>query len=168
MILSIALRRGYVVALRFTDYRDGHFYVVPQITAAIPHPKALKISAGSLLSGAIERAFKAPSSSPFIVSRVHKKNHATAKRDCPHQVLPEQLPRAFKKATAQSGVFAHLESDEVPTFHEIRALSADIYKNQFGRTPDELQALMAHSDIKTTEIYIEGHRLEYSDVAADM
>lgn len=61
--------------------------------------------------------------------------------------------RGFSKVRGKVGVGAHLEPDERPTFHEIRALAAFMFK-QRGFDP---QARMAHSDAESTKIYTENH-----------
>lgn len=61
--------------------------------------------------------------------------------------------RGFSKVRDKVGVGAHLEPDERPTFHEIRALAAFMFK-QRGFDP---QARMAHSDAESTKIYTENH-----------
>ncbi len=51
------------------------------------------------------------------------------------------------------GVAAHLPIAERPTFHEIRALAAHMFKTN-GLDP---QARMAHSDAKSTKVYTQNH-----------
>lgn len=63
------------------------------------------------------------------------------------------MSRAFSNLRDQLGVTANLTLAERPTFHEIRALAAHLFKIN-GLDP---QARMAHSDAKSTKIYTQNH-----------
>ncbi len=41
--------------------------------------------------------------------------------------IPRQISDGFKEARDASGFHSHLNPEERPTFHEIRALGADLY-----------------------------------------
>lgn len=93
--------------------------------------------------------------SPYIVHRVPERlpNKISQYVNHPTQVAPDYVSRGFSKVRDKVGVGAHLEPDERPTFHEIRALAAFMFK-QRGFDP---QARMAHSDAESTKIYTENH-----------
>ena len=58
----------------------------------------------------------------------------------------------------------------MPHFHEIRSLGSKVYR-EYGYKKDEIRALMAHSDQKTTDIYLSGGKLEdhhFIKVKADL
>ncbi|WFQ79961.1 site-specific integrase [Xenorhabdus sp. SF857] len=93
--------------------------------------------------------------SPYVVHRLPKRrpNKISAEVNHPTQVAPDYLSRAFSDLRDKVGVAAHLTMDERPTFHEIRALAAHLFKNN-GLDP---QARMAHSDAKSTKVYTQNH-----------
>ena len=49
------------------------------------------------------------------------------------------------------------------TFHEVRALSAHLYKKA-GHDQNLIQGLMAHSSGRMTEYYQAGHEIEWVDM----
>ncbi|MCH4196700.1 MAG: phage integrase Arm DNA-binding domain-containing protein [Serratia liquefaciens] len=92
--------------------------------------------------------------SPYVVHRVPERNVKRSKEVVhPTQVAPDYLSRSFSKLRDQLGLSDHLEMEERPTFHEIRALAAHLFDNQ-GIDP---QGRMAHSDAKSTKIYTQNH-----------
>lgn len=92
--------------------------------------------------------------SPYIVHRIPERNVKRSKEVAhPTQVAPDYLSRSFSKLRDQLGLSDHLEMEERPTFHEIRALAAHLFDNQ-GIDP---QGRMAHSDAKSTKIYTQNH-----------
>lgn len=92
--------------------------------------------------------------SPYIVHRLPKRNNKPSKEvSHPTQVAPDYLSRAFSTLRDDLGICSHLEMDERPTFHEIRALAAHLFDTQ-GIDP---QGRMAHSDAKSTKIYTQNH-----------
>lgn len=93
--------------------------------------------------------------SPYVVHRLPlKRSNPTSKEvHHPTQVAPDYLSRAFSTLRDQVGVGSKLPLEQRPTFHEIRALAAHMFKIQ-GMDP---QARMAHSDAKSTQIYTENH-----------
>lgn len=92
--------------------------------------------------------------SPYVVHRIPERNVKRSKEVThPTQVAPDYLSRSFSKLRDQLGLSDHLEMEERPTFHEIRALAAHLFDNQ-GIDP---QGRMAHSDAKSTKIYTQNH-----------
>lgn len=92
--------------------------------------------------------------SPYIVHRIPARSVKPSKEvSHPTQVAPDYLSRAFSDLRDRLKLCDHLEMDERPTFHEIRALAAHLFDNQ-GIDP---QGRMAHSDAKSTKIYTSNH-----------
>ncbi|MDE1494494.1 tyrosine-type recombinase/integrase [Xenorhabdus bovienii] len=93
--------------------------------------------------------------SPYVVHRlpIKRPNKISVEVHHPTQIAPDYLSRAFSALRDKSGVAAHLPIAERPTFHEIRALAAHMFKIN-GLDP---QARMAHSDAKSTKIYTQNH-----------
>ncbi|EPC5390083.1 phage integrase Arm DNA-binding domain-containing protein [Serratia liquefaciens] len=98
--------------------------------------------------------------SPYVVHRIPERNVKRSKEvGHPTQVAPDYLSRSFSKLRDQLGLSDHLEMVERPTFHEIRALAAYLFKIQ-GVDP---QSRMAHTDSKSTRLYTQNH-IEWVEV----
>ncbi|WP_340611090.1 site-specific integrase [Xenorhabdus bharatensis] len=93
--------------------------------------------------------------SPYVIHRLpnRKPNKVSSEVHHPTQIAPDYLSRAFSALRDKIGVASHLPLAERPTFHEIRALAAHMFKIN-GLDP---QARMAHSDAKSTKIYTQNH-----------
>ncbi len=93
--------------------------------------------------------------SDYVVHRLPDKSRNTISKEISHitQLTPDYISRGFSKVRDEVGCCDHLKPNQKPTFHEIRALAAHIF-NINGVDP---QSRMAHSDAKSTKIYIENH-----------
>lgn len=104
---------------------------------------------------------------PFIVHR--EPERPTMRARCaleagriahPAQVLPDYASKAFnrsrKRAVETTNLFDGLETREMPTLHEIRALSSHLYAKA-GYQVSAVQELMAHTDPDMTRAYQKGH-----------
>lgn len=93
--------------------------------------------------------------SPYVVHRLPKKNSNPISKEVYHptQIAPDYLSRSFSNLRDKIGVASTYPLLERPTFHEIRALAAHLFKMQ-GLDP---QARMAHSDAKSTKVYTQNH-----------
>ena len=76
-----------------------------------------------------------------------------------YQLTNNYVSRAFSKLRDRLNLYPHLTTEQKPTFHEIRALAAD----QFAKAGYDPQARMAHTDAKSTKVYLEGH-VEWTEV----
>ena len=100
---------------------------------------------------------------PYVVHR--KPTHLNKiSKECDHryQVRSKYISSEFSKLRDNLGLFDHLEPGERPTFHEIRGLSARIYKDM-GFNPT---ARMAHAKESTTEIYTRSKEREWVNTDA--
>ncbi len=97
--------------------------------------------------------------SPFLIHRkphkrrreyLDKKDHWTA-------VQPEMLTREFTRLRDQTGACNGLRQEQRPSFHEIRALGAELYR-QAGWADDAIQRLLGHSTEKMTKHYLDKHQ----------
>lgn len=106
---------------------------------------------------------------PFVIHRKPERKKAQAEkakhREHQYQVLPEQLSREFAKARDKSGFYSDMEPAERPTFHEIRALGADL-KRKDGWPEELIQKLMSHSDVDMTKHYLDKHEKAWIEVKA--
>ncbi|UYK82269.1 tyrosine-type recombinase/integrase [Xanthomonas sacchari] len=160
--LITLLRRDDVVNLRFKDVRDEALWVIPKKTEESTLVK-LKIKMTAELNAIFARA-RDEVVSPFVVHRLPEKArpaHMRAEERTHHtQVLPEQLTRAFAEARVAAGV----ESENPPTFHEIRSLGGALLR-QSGWTLQQVQQLMGHASETMTTVYLEGHDTPWSEVS---
>ena len=115
----------------------------------------IRIPIGEELKRIIDRSRSDKIMSPYVVHRLPTKRSNNISQECDHitQLTPKYISDSFTKYRDESGACDHLPFDERPTFHEIRALSARLFKDQ-GYDP---QARMAHSDAKSTEVYTRDH-----------
>jgi hypothetical protein len=76
------------------------------------------------------------------------------------QVPPECASKAFcearRIASRKTDLFAGLNARQMPTLHEIRALSSHLYARA-GYEVTAVQVLMAHTDPDMTRSYQKGH-----------
>ena len=76
------------------------------------------------------------------------------------QVLPEYASKSFNRARLeadeQTNLFDGLATRDMPTLHEIRALSSHLYARA-GYEVSAVQNLMAHTDPDMTRAYQKGH-----------
>lgn len=104
---------------------------------------------------------------PFIVHREPARRTQRAagaleggRMEHPAQVLPEYASKAFYKARDlardQTHLFDGIRVREMPTLHEIRALSSHLYPSA-GYEVAAVQELMAHTDPDMTRAYQKGH-----------
>jgi len=160
--LMTLLRREDVVTLRFSDYRDGHLWVVPGKTETTTGVR-MKIVVNSELAALLSKA-RDSVASPFIVHRLPARARPSDMRseDRVHhtQVMPEQLSRAFLKARNAAGI----TGDNEVTFHEIRSLGGALLYNRQGWTKEQVQSLLTHSSVSMTEVYLEGHDVPWTEI----
>ncbi len=100
---------------------------------------------------------------PYLVHRNPERRKKNKTRDHWTQLAPRQISDGFKEARDASGFYSHLEPEEQPTFHEIRALGADLYIDM-GWSEAEVQALLGHTSLKQTMEYLDRSRDRYKQV----
>lgn len=104
---------------------------------------------------------------PFIVHREPDRRTGRAadaleggRLEHPAQVLPDYASKAFYSARdlarAQTRLFEGMSLRQMPTLHEIRALSSHLYSTA-GYEVSAVQELMAHTDPDMTRAYQKGH-----------
>lgn len=90
---------------------------------------------------------------PFIISHTPKRRAWNEGKESLYQVTPDRLCRMFQECRGESGT----------TFHEIRGLSATLLKKA-GNTNSEIQDVMSHESVRTTEDYQDAEALPYTPV----
>lgn len=140
----------------YEEEKNGIFGMIYIHRQKVQHKEAahVAIPIGKKLKEIIDNS-RDNVASPYIVHRLPARlpNNISKEVNHPTQVAPDYLSRAFSALRDKTGVAANLPMDERPTFHEIRALAAFMFKDR-GYDP---QARMAHSDAESTKIYTENH-----------
>lgn len=175
MVLAfhLALRRVDLVSLRFTDVVDGR--IVSPIRKTDTDARDLESTSVDFpIHPDVQRVIVQARRSSLCVGRcpfiVHRRPERQTKRaaealsagrlEHPAQVTPDYASKAFGRVrTAVAGktdVFDGLTARQMPTLHEIRALSSHLYAKA-GYEVSAVQNLMAHTDPDMTRAYQKGH-----------
>ncbi|QXF34325.1 recombinase [Photorhabdus luminescens] len=149
-------KEGVCGCMWYSEPKNGIYGMLYIHRQKVQHKEAshIAIPIGSTIKAIID-ASRDNIASPYVVHRVPDRlsNKISQEVNHPTQIAPDYLSRAFSSLRDKIGVAAGIPLDERPTFHEIRALAAHIFKEQ-GIDP---QARMAHSDAKSTKIYTQNH-----------
>lgn len=161
--------RNEVVNAKFDDVVDDHIHIIREKTKDKTEKAFIRIPVQDDLKEVIARARLRGSFSPYIISRkpVRKVANMMNNREHWQQVLPSYFTQQFKKYRDACGLFDALKTEERPTFHEIRALGGDLYF-QAGHSKEYVSSLYAHTTLKTTDIYLKGHRVKWSECEANL
>lgn len=173
LAFHLALRRVDLVNLRFEDVRDGR--IVSPIRKTDTEARELESTSVDFpIHPDVQRVIvEARRSSlrlrrcPFIVHRSPERCTKRAydaleggRMEHPAQVLPDYATKAFCKARRiackNTDAFEGLVGRQLPTLHEIRALSSHLYARA-GYDVSAVQHLMAHTDPDMTRAYQKGH-----------
>lgn len=173
LAFHLALRRVDLVNLRFEDVCGGRIISpirktdtdsreLESTSVEFPiHPDVQHVIAEA------RRSSLRLGRCPFIV---HRRPERRTKRACdaldggrmehPAQILPDYSTKAFNKARRiackNTDTFEGLSGRQLPTLHEIRALSSHLY-SKAGYDVSDVQHLMAHTDPDMTRAYQKGH-----------
>ncbi len=162
--LDIALitlqARTELSLMRFDHIQDGLLKVVRQKTG-----EHIKIEIGSHLESVLRRC-RDDLASPFVIHRRPEKKRIDGKENWT-QVLPDYISKAFKKARDASGYYDDLEPNQKPGIHEVRSYGADRYLKA-GYSKEYVNALLGHAEIKTTDIYLDGHEPNWTEAKAEI
>lgn len=164
MMISLytSMRRGDIAALRFDQHVTGG-YLSKQISKshATGHNanRRWELAKHPLLRETLAEARTLAMqhyACPYVVSRLPERRIMGEIKDHAAQVLPKMISDTFADTAKLCGI-------EGVTFHEVRALSAHLYKKA-GHDQKLIQDLMAHSSGKMTEHYQAGHEIEWLDM----
>ncbi|MCP4041446.1 MAG: tyrosine-type recombinase/integrase [Gammaproteobacteria bacterium] len=151
-------RREDIARFRFADYRSGWLWVRPKKVEK--HGVALKIHGELRVAGiTVDQAIKPCRDgvlSPWMVHQPPTTNKARRGKG----LSPSSLSRGFQRARDKTGLFSDMDSASQPTFHEIRALGAKLYK-EAGFNP---QSLLGHLKEETTRVYLDRHEIKWAEI----
>ena len=150
LALQTLQRREDISDAKFEDIKDG-FLWIQQKKTGMP----VKITITSPLQKILNRCHDAVVS-PYVIHQGFKTNKARRAK----KLTPESLTKGFARYRKKSGYYDNLSQWERPSFHEIRALGADLYR-QAGWHESEIQKLLGHTSEKMTQIYLDRHELRW-------
>ena len=73
----------------------------------------------------------------------------------PFAVTEDHITKQFKKYRDLSGAYDHLEPNQRPSLHDLRALGIYNITQKYGKK--YAQALAGHATVKMTDHYLSGH-----------
>jgi len=149
LALLLCHGRHEVAHLQFSDIKDDTLYLIREKTKQYDSAR-IAIDMSSQLKEVVSRARAMP---PLSQHLTHK-SLRTGRRGA---LKPEMLTREFKKLRDELPMFQGMPAKERPSFHEIRALGANVLEDN-GWHKDQIQHLMAYADVEMTELYLAGHK----------
>ncbi|HWG77841.1 MAG TPA: hypothetical protein VN660_13765 [Steroidobacteraceae bacterium] len=173
LAFHLALRRVDLVNLRFDDVADDR--IISPIRKTDSEARDMEATSvdfpihpdiRNVLAEARRSSLRV-GRCPFIVHREpdRRTGHAAAaleagRMEHPAQVLPDYASKAFCRARDlarnRSCLFEGMTARQMPTLHEIPALSSHLYATA-GYEVAAVQELMAHTDPDMTRAYQKGH-----------
>jgi enterobacteria phage integrase len=148
--LLTAQRREDVLNMKFEDVHDGALHVVQQKTKRKTDTAWIRIAMTPALRQLIARC-RDSVPSPYLVHR--KPDRKVAKAEHWTKVDNRYLTRAFKAARDAANCYPDFAEDEMPGFHELRALSLHLYK----KAGKDGQKIAGHASGKMTRNYEADH-----------
>lgn len=152
--------RNEIACLKYEHIRDDVLYIVRKKTMRKSKTAYIAAKMSPELAGIIERSRQLPPLSPFVVHRPQDRNRQGEKEHW-SQISQDYMSRHFARIRKKVPSIAAMPEEEQPTFHEIRSLGAHLMEDA-GIPDEQIQALLGHAELKTTEIYLEGHTTRWS------
>lgn len=167
-------RREDLTLLRLEENWKGGKLYVRQGKVEGHGTGLLAITPGPHLRAAIIACLNAPdrNSCPFLLYRIPKKKKSKRSkheewREHPYQIDPDVMSREFSRIRDELKLFEHLTYKQRPTLHEIKGLGGDVYRTELKWSNEQIQALMGHTEVDTTEdFYLSGHGDRWQEVQA--
>ena len=166
-------RESDLVLLRIDEHWREGVLRLAQVKGQRHATGRLAIKPGEHLMAAIisclnspERVHRKYGACPYFVHRIPDRYIKAKWKLHPMQVASEMLSREFASVRDRLGLYDDLEDAQKPSFHEIRALGGDRYREVLKWTEDRVQALMGHTSTKMTREYLDGHGDRWQEVAA--
>lgn len=147
--LVTAQRREDVLAMKFSDWRDGRLHVAQGKSGGktrLALDGSIHLGVASLSIADVVKMCRDAVASHYIVH--HARHLGSAKPG--HKVDGNGLSRAFVTARKAAGIEPK-EGRTPVTFHEIRSLSERLYRDQYGA--EFAQMILGHKNASTTARY---------------
>jgi len=145
-------RREDLVRIRFRDIEDGSIPVIQEKTGA-----AIRIKIDENLAADIKDCRDAVVSG-WLLHQPIEYNKARIGRP----LTKDMLTKGFQRARDKIPAFAAMSPATRPSFHEIRALGAILYLRA-GKSIEDIQRLLGHTNTQMTRRYLERHGIEFTD-----
>ena len=147
-------KSGARLHMRFDGVQEGYLYVVQQKTAKASDAAWIRFKVTEELQAVISR-FRDDIVSPYLILRrpERKKQKQAQTKDHWTQVEERYLSRAFKEAREAAGCYKGWKEEEIPGFHEVRALSLHLYQ----KAGKDGQKITGHSSETMPQNYQEDH-----------
>ncbi|MCB8889970.1 phage integrase Arm DNA-binding domain-containing protein [Vreelandella malpeensis] len=154
--LVCLLGRAEVVAAKYDDAHDGRLHYIRQKTKERSKTAYVAIGMTDTMEDIIKRSRQIEPVSPHIVHR--RPSRMPKRRPGRHwsQVTPDYLSRTFNELAQGVPTIRSMPEEQRPTYHEIRALGSRLLELK-GVSEEEIQVLMGHSDVSTTQVYLDKH-----------
>jgi len=166
LALITAQRRTDILDMKFEDVRDGFLYVVQQKTAKASDAAWIRFRVTPELQAVISRC-RDNVASPYLVHRRPDRLKQKQAQTKEHWTKIEEryLTRAFKAAREDAGCYSDWSDEEMPGFHEVRALSLHLYK----KAGKDGQKIAGHASEEMTKNYQRDHaEVVWSDAIPDL
>ena len=154
-------RRSDLVEIQIAkdiDIQSCSIKILQRKTRNYKTPVHINIKMGGPLWSAVSDAITSPTHCPYLIhcrpARMDRRDIAA--KPHPFAILPDYLTKQFKKWRDKSGVYDHLQPNERPSFHDIRALGIMLYFKA-GYPKEYIMALAGHATEDMTNHYIDGH-----------
>jgi len=157
-------RREDLVGIRFPDPGVNELVVTQGKTGT-----TVVIAIGAELAAVIKTCRDDIASPLLIHKRSKRPGRQYTKKRLVHwsEIRPEMLTREFARVRDDRVTFKELPAAAKPSFHEIRALGADLYRKS-GRPEADIQRLLGHTTAAMTAHYLDGHKDVIIHARADL
>lgn len=154
LALITAQRRTDILSMKFEDVKDGYLHVVQQKTAKASDMAWIRFRVTPELQRVISHC-RDNIVSPFLIHRrpERKKQKQAETKEHWTKIEERYLTRAFKEAREAADCYKGWKEEEMPGFHEVRALSLHLYK----KAGKEGQKIAGHASEEMTKNYQKDH-----------
>lgn len=166
LALITAQRRTDILDMRFDGVRDGYLYVIQKKTSKASDAAWIRFQITDELQAVISRC-RDNTASPYLVHRQpdRLKQKQAQTKDHWTKVEERYLTRAFKEVRDEVKCYAGWKEEEMPGFHEVRALSLHLYK----KAGKDGQKIAGHATEGMTKNYQKDHaEIVWSDAIPDL
>jgi hypothetical protein len=166
LTLIIAQRHTDILDMRFDGVREGYFYLVQKKTAKPSDAVWIRFRVTLELQAVISRC-RDDTASPHLMHRKpdRLKQKQAQTKDHWTKVEDRYLTRAFKEAREAANCYAGWKKEEMPGFHEVRALSLHLYK----KAGKDGQKIAEHASEGMTKNYQRDHeKIVWSEAIPDL
>lgn len=166
LALITAQRRTDILDMRFDGVREGFLYVVQKKTAKATDAAWIRFRVTPELQAVISRC-RDDVVSPYLVHRKpdRLKQKQAQTKDHWTKIEERYLTRAFKEAREAANCYAGWKEEELPGFHEVRALSLHLYK----KAGKDGQKIAGHASEGMTKNYQRDHEeIIWSEAIPDL